>query len=123
MKWLFAVLAVLVLVEAGAGFCQTAHAAGPTPHAQSHAVHDEAAPPCHGAGASQDESDDVRPAMNAAGHDCGGGAACLDCVLLTATLGDIPQAPAAPEPGLVRAFAPASAPDLVYGFDPPPPRG
>ncbi|MFW5661511.1 MAG: hypothetical protein ACOC05_09005, partial [Oceanicaulis sp.] len=73
MKWLLAILAVLVLVEAGAGFCQSAHAAGPASRVQNHASDDGGAPPCHEAALSHHESD----GSAASGHECGGGAACL----------------------------------------------
>ncbi|WBQ11932.1 hypothetical protein L2D00_08730 [Hyphomonadaceae bacterium BL14] len=110
MRWFMSILAVLVLVEAGARFCPgmldgTAHA---------HAGDMIAAADCHGASAQT-------PDLDAEAH-CTGGAACGTCVLLAA-LDSAPGAgPASPEADPGHAFVPAQAPSVLRLTDPPPPK-
>jgi hypothetical protein len=112
MRWFMSLLAVLVLVEAGARFCPgmldgTAHA---------HAFEGEAAATadCHGAPAQTPDADTQ--------SECMGGAACGTCVLLAALESPPAAGPAAfaADPG--HAFAPDPAPSVLRLTDPPPPK-
>jgi len=112
MRWFMSLLAVLVLVEAGARFCPgmldgTAHA---------HAFEGEAtaAADCHGAPAQTPDSD--------ADADCTGGAACGTCVLLAALDSAPASGPASPQAYPGHAFAPNPAPSALRLTDPPPPK-
>jgi hypothetical protein len=133
MKWFMAILAALVVIEAGFAACSgSAHAAAP--------ANAEAAEPCHDASANSamaghgsssahghamaaapvtDSSDVADPAHTA---DCCASGACADCALTPA------MTCAAPD-GADRIFGDrhgAPAPNTVLGrplaHDPPPPR-
>jgi hypothetical protein len=103
-------LAVLVLVEAGARFCPGMLGGQAHAHAGEAAV----AADCHGAPVHAPDID--------AGIECTGGAACGTCVLLAG----LETAPAAgltafaADPG--HAFAPKPAPSVLRLTDPPPPK-
>lgn len=123
MNRLLSLLAVLALLVAGAGVCPAAHglsADGDMAGTMAHAVADDTETPCHGETAGGEKT---KPQPDAGPHPCcDGGAACGDCALLTVVLAEPAAEPGGPEPGQPRAFSPASAPDLIFVFDPPPPR-
>lgn len=111
MRWFMSLLAVLVLVEAGARFCPGmldgtahAHAGGVT----------AAAPDCHGAPAHAPDAE--------ADAECSGGAACGTCVLLAALDAAPAAGPASPVADPGHAFAPDPAPSALRLTDPPPPK-
>jgi hypothetical protein len=111
MRWFMSLLAVLVLVEAGARFCPGMLGGQAHAHAGEQAV---AGADCHGAPAHAPDAE--------ADAECSGGAACGTCVLLAALDAAPAAGPAAfaADPG--HAFAPAPAPPVLRLTDPPPPK-
>lgn len=111
MRWFMSLLAVLVLVEAGARFCPGMLGGQAHAHAGEQAV---AVADCHGAPAHASDLD--------AQVHCTGGAACGTCVLLAA-LDSAPGAgPASPEADPGHLFAPQAGPSVLRLTDPPPPK-
>ncbi|MBI1265680.1 MAG: hypothetical protein GC187_13225 [Alphaproteobacteria bacterium] len=110
MRWFMSLLAVLVLVEAGARFCPGMLGGQAHAHAGEQAV---AVADCHGAPAHASDAD--------AGIDCSGGAACGTCVLLAGletAAGGLTAFEAAPG----HLFAPQAGPSVLRLTDPPPPK-
>ncbi|MCC5996481.1 MAG: hypothetical protein JJU18_08955 [Oceanicaulis sp.] len=112
MRWFMSLLAVLVLIEAGARFCPGM--LGGQAHAHAHAGEEAVAADCHGVALHAPEAD--------ADIECTGGAGCGTCVLLAG----LETAPAIgltafeADPG--HAFAPKQAPSVLRLTDPPPPK-
>ncbi|MGY6627247.1 MAG: hypothetical protein ACXIVL_01910 [Oceanicaulis sp.] len=110
MRWFMSLLAVLVLVEAGARFCPGMLGGEAHAHAGEAAV----AADCHGAPLHAPAAD--------ADIECTGGAGCGTCVLLAG----LETAPAAgptvfeADPG--HAFARDAGPSVLRLTDPPPPK-
>ncbi|MEQ8433767.1 MAG: hypothetical protein RIA71_05960 [Oceanicaulis sp.] len=124
MKWLLSILAVLVLVEAGIGVCPSAHAAGPVAMTHDGPAMAQPAHAGHTAAIKAHEACDEDAAIRTS-HDetcCDGGPACGDCALLSVIFAETAGAPAMERPALARVFAPATAPQPPFTFEPPPPR-
>lgn len=125
MKWLFSILAVLVLVEAGIGVCPSAHAAGPVAMTHDEPAMAHSAHAGHSGAAMEAHEPCADDAAAPASHDetcCEGGAACGDCALLSVIFADPSGALLTLSPELVRVFAPVTAPQPPVTFEPPPPR-
>jgi hypothetical protein len=125
VKWLLSILAVLVLVEAGIGVCPSAHAAGPGVMTHDEPAMAQSAHADHSSAAmkSNEPCADHEPALTSQDQTCcDGGAACGDCALLSVIFAETSGQPAMERPALVRVFAPVTAPQPPFTFEPPPPR-
>ena len=105
-------LAVLVLVEAGARFCPGM--LGGQAHAHAPAGEAAVAVDCHGVPAQTPDTD--------AETECTGGAACGTCVLLAGLETPSAAGLTSPEADPGHAFAPNPAPSALRLTDPPPPK-
>jgi len=124
VKWLFSILAVLVLIEAGIGVCPTAHAAAPAGMSHGEPVMAPMSPAGHSGAAMETHepcADDAAAAISQ-GQTCCDAAACGDCALLGGIVPETSGQPAMARPALVRVFAPVTAPQPPVTFEPPPPR-
>lgn len=110
MRWFMSLLAVLVLIEAGARICPGMLGG----EAHAHASEIIAAVDCHGALAQTQDAD--------ADTECTGGAACGTCVLLAGLETPSATGLTSPEADPGHSFAPNPAPSALRLTDPPPPK-
>ncbi|MGX6646733.1 hypothetical protein ACWCOP_02180 [Maricaulaceae bacterium MS644] len=125
MNWLLSILAVLVLVEAGIGVCPSAHAAAPFAMTDDEPAMAQSAHAGHSSAPMQsgEPCADHEPTLISQDQACcDGGAACGDCALLSVIFADTSGQLAMERPALVRVFAPVTAPQPPFTFEPPPPR-
>lgn len=128
-----AILAVLAVLQAGAGVCASpAHAAPPGAAVTGHQAMDEADEACrethasmgsHGASRSMSNPEPEGPHHTAdAGMDCCASGACANCALVTGVL----TSSDASHPGIAPMIQAARIPSAPLGrllaHDPPPPR-